>query len=271
MSTPHLLSVRGLSKSYQPGKWPFGRRNAVDALIGASFDVPAGSTVALVGRSGSGKSTLVRCLARLEQADCGEVLLDGCDLMKLSQRDLKLRRRELQIVFQHSATAINPRFSALEAVSEPLHIQEIGDRRERRATALAWIETVGIPAAWADRSSLEFSGGERQRLALARALVLGPKLLILDEALAGLDRGTQDRIVCLLLEMQERHSLTYLFITHDLLLASKLASKAIVMDRGRIVEVASFGSIPGEFRSSAALALVRAIPPSQHTASSVLF
>ena len=269
MSAPPLLSVRGLSKSFRSGGWSFGRRNVVPAVIDATLDLAANSTLALVGRSGSGKSTLARCLVRLERADSGEIWFDGCDIGNLRERELKPVRRKLQIVFQHSATAINPRFSALEAVSEPLHIQRIGARSERRARALELLEDVGIPASWARRRSLEFSGGERQRLALARALALQPRLLILDEALSGLDRTTQHRIVSLLLDLQAKHSLAYLFITHDLLLASKLVTGVAVMESGRIVETGLSAGILAAPHSPAAQALVQAIPQPLAGANSV--
>ncbi|HLH02463.1 MAG TPA: dipeptide/oligopeptide/nickel ABC transporter ATP-binding protein [Bryobacteraceae bacterium] len=269
MSSPPLLSVQGLHKSYRSPKRPFHAPAVLPALIDITLQLASHSTLVLVGRSGSGKSTLARCIARLEAADSGAVFFAGRNLMHLHPRELKPIRRELQIVFQHSATAINPLFTALEAVAEPLDVQQIGHRRERRERALEAIETVGLPRAWAHRSSLEFSGGERQRLALARALILEPRLLILDEALSGLDRVTQNRISDLLHALQQQRSLAYLFITHDLQLASRVGRELAVMEHGRIVESGPVAAILAQPQSDAAAALVRAIPQLPGTSPSL--
>jgi peptide/nickel transport system ATP-binding protein len=259
MSEP-LLAVRRLSKTYRRKSLPFLRATPVQAITGIDLDLLRGSTVGLVGRSGCGKSTLARCIARLEQPEEGEVWLNGRNLLTLRSNELKAARRAVQIVFQHSATSINPRFAAADAIAEPLRIQKTGDRMDRSRKAAEMMERVGIPAAWGTRSSLEFSGGERQRLALARSLVLRPQLLILDEALAGLDRATQDNICQLLVRLQAEFEMTYLFITHDLLLAARLASRICVMDGGRIVESAATPRLFENARSEPARRLIESIP-----------
>ncbi|MFL6353811.1 MAG: ABC transporter ATP-binding protein [Bryobacteraceae bacterium] len=233
-----LLTVRALSKRYMQGHW-FSKRFLVTALDEINLTVQSRSTVALVGQSGSGKSTLARCLARLADADSGEIWFEGKNLLTLSSADLVATRHRIQLIFQNSAAAMNPRLSAAEIVGEPLRIQHRAGKKERRKQALAMLDQVGIPAAWADRSPFEFSGGQRQRIVIARALVLRPRLLILDEALSGLDLSIQAQIANLLLELQGSFSLTYLYISHDLRLAAYLADEMVVMQQGRIVESGS--------------------------------
>ena len=233
-----LLSVRALSKRYMRGQW-FSRKFPVTALDDVNLTVHPGSTVALVGQSGSGKSTLARCVAHLTDSDSGEIWFEGRNLLTLSSADLFASPHRIQLIFQNSAAAMNPRFSAAEIVAEPLRIQRRAGKKERRRQALAMLDQVGIPAAWADRSAFEFSGGQRQRLVIARALVLRPKLLILDEALSGLDLSIQAQIANLLIDLRASFSLTYLYISHDLRLAAYLADEMVVMQRGRIVESGS--------------------------------
>jgi ABC-type glutathione transport system ATPase component len=230
-----LLRVCGLYKSYLQGRGLFGKRYAISALHGVDLEIPRGETLVLAGESGSGKSTLARCMAGLEKIDAGEVWLEGKTLARLGPRELAGVRRQVQLVFQDSAAALNPQMTAAEIVAEPLVIQKAGTPQEQRATALERMEQVGLARAWADRRPLEFSGGQRQRLAIARALTLHPKLLILDEALSGLDLLTQLQIVRLLQELQAKHQLTYLFITHDVGLAQRLGGEIVVMRDGQIV------------------------------------
>lgn len=230
-----LLEVQGLTKSYLQGRWSAARVRVV-ALDGVNLILAARSTLALVGKSGSGKSTLGRCLALLEAPSAGEIRYRGRDVSKLRPSELRSIRREIQFVFQQSATALNPRLSVLDSVAEPLRIGRTLSRKEIVALALATLEQVGMPGGTSHRSPMELSGGQRQRVAIARALVLKPKLLILDEALSGLDLCTQAEIANLLRRLQASLSLSYIFITHDLRMAAHLAGTIAVMDRGRIVE-----------------------------------
>jgi ABC-type glutathione transport system ATPase component len=255
-----LLRVRHLSKRYVQGRWFSRKKFPVTALDDISLTVHSRSTVALVGQSGSGKSTLARCLARLADADSGEIWFEGKNLVTLSSADLVATRRRIQLIFQNSAAAMNPRFSAADIVGEPLRIQHRAGKKERRKQALAMLEQVGIPSAWADRSPLEFSGGQRQRLVIARALVLKPTLLILDEALAGLDLSIQAQIANLLLDLQASFSLTYLYISHDLRLAGYLADEIFVMQRGRIVESGSVVDVFSHPKHPHTRVLIASIP-----------
>ena len=230
-----MLEALHVSKCYAQGRWYLRNRFRVTALDDVSLTIHPRSTVALVGESGAGKSTLGRCLARLEEPDSGEIRFEGRNLLTLRSEELFAARRNIQFVFQDSAMAMNPRLSAAEVVEEPLLIQTSMVSAARRQQAHAMMEQVGISPQWARRSALEFSGGQRQRLAIARALMLKPRLLILDEALSSLDLPIQAQITKLLLDLQASLSLAYLFITHDLGLAARMADRIAVLRAGRIV------------------------------------
>ena len=174
-------------------------------------------------------------MARLEEPDSGEIRFEGKNLLTLRSEELFAARRNIQFIFQDSAMAMNPRLSASEVVEEPLLIQTGIASRARQEQAHAMMEQVGISPQWARRPPLEFSGGQRQRLAIARALMLKPRLLILDEALSSLDLPIQTQITKLLLDLQASLSLAYLFITHDLALAARIADRIAVLRAGRIV------------------------------------
>lgn len=255
-----LLTIRHLSKSYTQRRWFSRNRPPVSVLDDINLTVSSRSTVALVGESGSGKSTLARCVARLTAADSGEIWLGDKNLLTASSTDLRAMRHQIQVIFQNSTAAMNPRFSALEIVDEPLRIQERTGKRERRKQALAMLDQVGIPPEWAERSPFEFSGGQRQRLIIARALVLKPALLILDEALSGLDLSIQAQIANLLIELQASFSLTYLYISHDLRLAGYLADEMVIMQRGKIVESGTVEEVFSNPKHSYTRALIASIP-----------
>jgi len=234
-----LLRAAGLSRRYTRGGW-MSRRRQLEVLRAVDLKIEAGSTVALIGASGSGKSTLARCLACLEEPDSGEIWFAGQNLARLRQRELAPFRRQIQLIFQEPDASLNPRFPAVEIVSEPLLIAGLGTKRKRREQALELMELVGLGAHLGSRLPGELSGGQRRRLAIARALALQPRILILDEALTGLDLSTRAQISNLLLRLQEVCSLTYLCISHDFGLVSHFADEVVVMDNGRIVE----GGVP---------------------------
>lgn len=231
-----LLRAVNLSKRYIRGGWLSSRRSPVEVLRAVDLKIRAGSTVALIGSSGSGKSTLARCLACLEEQDSGEIWFAGKNLAKLTRRELLPLRRQIQLIFQEPCASLNPRFTAVEIVSEPLLIAGVGAKRGRRERSLELMDLVGLPAYLGSRLPFELSGGQRRRLAIARALALEPKLLILDEALTGLDLSTRAQISNLLLKLQEICSLTYLCISHDFGLVTHFADEVAVLDEGRIVE-----------------------------------
>jgi len=231
-----LLIVEKLAKRYERTT-ALGSKKEVLALQEVSFSIGRGSTLALVGESGSGKSTLAFCIACLERPTSGRIVFGGNEIAALGEKQLREVRPQIQLVFQDPVRSLNPRFSALEIVSEPLIVQGRLNKQEREARGRALLAQVGIPQEKESQKADEFSGGQRQRLAIARALSLEPKLLVLDEALSALDCSVQAQIANLLLELQAVLGLTYLFITHDLGMAAHLADEIAVMEQGRVVEM----------------------------------
>ncbi len=236
-----LLRVINLSKQYvRGGLWR--KRVSISAAAAVSFDIARGQTLAVVGPSGSGKSTVARCITRLERPDSGHIFFEDSDIAQADSTYLLSYRSSIQIVFQDPVTSMNPRFSAREVLEEPLLLARSAlSSRPARTNRLDLIRSqmaeVGLSPDWTDRSILHFSGGQLQRLALARALIVRPKLLVLDEALSGLDLSTQAQIANLLLDLQAAHTLTYLLVSHDLALVARLADVIAVMSDGRTVEV----------------------------------
>jgi ABC-type glutathione transport system ATPase component len=230
-----LLRVENLVKHYAASRPAFSK-DEFAALNGVSLSIPARTTLALVGESGCGKSTLALCIACLEHPTSGSIWFEGVDLAALHENQQRLLRPQIQLVFQHPAGSLNPRWTALEVVSEPFLVQGRFSRQERSDKARTWLDHVGISRKMVRRRADELSGGQKQRLAIARALALEPKLIVLDEALSALDYSVQAQISNLLLELQSSLGLTYLFITHDFAMAAHLADEIAVMDHGRIVE-----------------------------------
>jgi oligopeptide/dipeptide ABC transporter ATP-binding protein len=201
-----------------------------------SFHVDEGQTLGLVGESGSGKTTAGRIVARLVEPDAGEVRFDGMDWLSLKGRELRRRRRELQVVFQDPQSSLNPRMRIGDQVAEPLRVHGLasGDALASRVHAL--LEDVGLPASFARRFPSELSGGQRQRVAIARALAPNPRLVVCDEPVSALDVSVAAQIVNLLTELRERANLSYLFIAHDIAVVSRIADRIAVFYLGRVVE-----------------------------------
>jgi ABC-type oligopeptide transport system ATPase subunit len=254
-----LLIVENLSKFYE-GRSALGPNNAVAALKGVSFSVSPGATLAVVGESGSGKSTLASCISCLERPASGRIIFDGNEITTFDEKRLRELRPQIQLVFQDPARSLNPRFSALEIVSEPLVVQGRFSKGERLDRARALLAQVGIAQEKVLQRAGEFSGGQRQRLAIARALALEPKLLILDEALSALDCSVQAQITNLLLELQASLGLTYLFITHDFAMAAHLADEIAVMECGKIVEQGAADKVLRAPKQEITRCLLAAIP-----------
>jgi oligopeptide transport system ATP-binding protein len=232
-----LLQVRGLRKYFEVrGKGVFRRTTAhVQAVDGIDFDLAPGETLGIVGESGCGKSTLGRTILQLIPATDGNVLYGGRDLTGLSKREMRELRQDLQIVFQDPYASLDPRMPVSAIVAEPLRIHgRYGDGGKARVREL--LELVGLRAEHANRFPHEFSGGQRQRIGIARALALEPKVLILDEPVSALDVSIQAGIINLLLDLQERFGLSYLFVSHDLSVVKHLAHRVAVMHQGKIIE-----------------------------------
>ncbi len=254
-----LLIVDNLEKVYAR-RGVRGTKREVIALQGVSFAIRPESTLALVGESGSGKSTLAFCLACLERPTSGRIIFQGNEITPLDEEHQRAVRPEIQLVFQDPARSLNPRFSALDLVNEPLLVQGRVNKREREDRARTLLAQVGLPQEKALQRAEEFSGGQRQRLAIARALALEPKLLILDEALSALDCSVQAQIANLLLELQSSLGLTYLFITHDFAMAGHLADEIAVMERGKVVEQGAADRVLREPQNEVTRRLIAATP-----------
>jgi ABC-type glutathione transport system ATPase component len=257
-----LLRVDGLCKQFvQRGN--FARTKfLVNAFQDVKLQLFRGRTLALVGESGAGKSTLARCIALLEPPSSGVITLDGVDLLALDKRRLFPMRRRIQLIFQDPASALNPQLTALETIAEPLAIQNVGTKPERRERALQLMEQVGLDPNDASKHRFEFSGGQRQRLAIARALALEPDLLILDESLSALDALNRDLIVQLLVDLQAAGALAYLYVSHDLRLVSQFADEVAVMYQGKIVEQQKTRDIfahPAHFHTRELLSTVHSV------------
>ncbi len=269
MSEP-LLQVRGLAKHFRlkPRKL-FEKPPVLKAVNGIDFDVERGRTLGLVGESGCGKSTAARLVLRLIEPTSGEVTLDGVDIRRSSRKALRALRREMQLVFQDPVSSLNPRMPVGVSIAESLRFHRIGTRAERHAEARHYLEVVGLSRDYFDRLPHEFSGGQAQRIGIARALVLHPRLLILDEPVSALDVSIRAQILNLLMELQAEFGLTYVFISHDLSVVKRICDVTAVLYLGKIVEIAESTHLYREPLHPYTQALIQAIPVAQPGAKSV--
>lgn len=230
-----MLEVRDLCKTRIQGHWR-QRRFEVRALDHVNLTLEIGRTLGLVGESGAGKTTLAMCLVGLERPDAGEICFDGRSILHRNRKQCVRTGWDIQLVFQDSAGALSPRMSAIEIVEEPLLIRGQWNRKERCDRALEAMQKVGLPYAWKNRNSYSLSGGQRQRLAIARALVTEPRVLILDEVLAGLDLSIQGQIMNLLMDLQIEQALSYVYISHNRELVAHVADEVMILHKGRVID-----------------------------------
>jgi oligopeptide/dipeptide ABC transporter ATP-binding protein len=238
-----VLAAENLTKVFHLNRRGLGRAAGLRAVDGISLEVRAGETLGIVGESGCGKSTLGRCLVRLTDITSGTVTFDGRDISKLSRRQLRPIRRELQLVFQDPYASLNPRRRVGDIIAEPLEVHGYGDRRARVARVRELLHVVGLDASHVDRYPHEFSGGQRQRVGIARALAMKPKVIVADEPVSALDVSIQAQVLNLFADLQDELDLTYVFIAHDLGVVRHVSPRIAVMYLGRIMEVAESESL----------------------------
>ncbi|MFB6080080.1 MAG: ABC transporter ATP-binding protein [Haloferacaceae archaeon] len=256
-----LLDVRGLEKHYPVTEGVLKRRvGTVRAVDGVSFRVAPGETLGLVGESGCGKSTVATTLLRLEEPTGGRVLFDGEDVTGFDGEGLTRFRREAQLIFQDPTSSFDPRMSVGESVTEPLRIHGLTDRRKRREVGTDLLERVGLDAGDYDRYPHEFSGGQRQRIAIARALVVNPRLIVADEPVSALDVSVRSSVLRLLERLQAEFGIAMVFISHDLSVVRELCDRVAVMYLGEIVETAPTERLFERPRHPYTEALISAIP-----------
>jgi dipeptide transport system ATP-binding protein len=254
------LEARGLARHYSVPRGAFRAPATLKALAGVSFSLATGRTLAVVGESGSGKSTLARLLALIEKPTAGTLLIDGEDVADADAARRRRLRREVQMVFQNPFGSLNPRHTIGKALEEPLLVNTRMGATERRAAALAIMEKVGLRPEYHHRYPHMFSGGQRQRIAIARAIVLRPRILVLDEPVSSLDVSIRAQVLNLLAGLQEEFGLAYVFVSHDLSVVRHFADDVLVIYLGHAVESGSRDAIFASPRHPYTRALLSATP-----------
>ncbi len=255
-----LLEVQDLKVHFPVRAGPFARRAVVRAVDGVSLRVGRGQTVGVIGESGSGKTTLGRAILRLVEPTSGAVRLDGEPLAGLSGARMKAVRRRMQVIFQDPTASLNPRMSVGAILTEALHIHSVGAASERPARVGSLLERVGLSASAAAKRPHELSGGMRQRVGIARALSIGPDIVIADEAVSALDVSVQAQIINLLQDLQDETGMAMLFIGHDLSVVQHLCARVVVLYLGRVMESGSVAEVFGRPRHPYTRALLDAAP-----------
>ena len=260
-SNSPLLRVQDLRRDYPlPRTSLLGPRPQVHALRGVSLDIHAGRSLGVVGESGSGKSTLARLVMALDTPSAGSVELLGRDLHRLTACELRAARRDLQMVFQDPYGSLDPRQTVETIVTEPLQALANATKAELRERAAEVLAQVGLRAGDAHKYPHEFSGGQRQRIAIARALITRPRLIVADEPVSALDVSVQAQVLNLLQDLQERHGVSYLLISHDLAVVQQLCDEVLVLYQGQVVERGAPQALFTQPRHPYTQALVAAVP-----------
>ena len=257
-----LLSVRNL-KAYFPVRKGMVVRRVVDqvkAVDDVSFDIARGETLGMVGESGCGKTTIGRSILRLIQPRAGSIVFDGMELTALGRREFRGFYRRIQMIYQDSSSAMDPRMSVGDIIAEPLEINRIGDRESRRQRVLELLDRVGLRDQTVGAYPHELSGGQRQRVGIARALAMKPDLIVCDEPVSALDVSIQAQIINLLQRLQREFGLTYLFIAHDLAVVHHIADRIVVMYLGKVMEIAPSETLIGEPLHPYTQVLLSAVP-----------
>ncbi|MFK5709252.1 ABC transporter ATP-binding protein [Lysinibacillus boronitolerans] len=255
-----ILKVENLKKSFQIAGGLFQKKQYVNAVIDVSFEIEEGTTFSLVGESGCGKSTTGRLITRLIAPTNGSIVVDGKEVTTAKPSELRHLRQTVQMIFQDPYASLNPRMKVKELVGEPLEIHTKLSKAEREKLVLEMLEVVGLNAEHADRYAHEFSGGQRQRLGIARALITKPKLIIADEPVSALDVSIQSQILNLLKQLQQEYKISYLFISHDLSVVEHISHYIGVMYLGSIVEIGRKETIFNEPKHPYTQALIASVP-----------
>lgn len=256
-----LITVRDLKKYYPIKRIDsFTRFDQLKAIDGISFDLFAGETLGLVGESGCGKSTTRKLMLNVEPPTGGEIRYRGDNIFSMPKWALKQYRRNVQTVYQDPYSSLNPKWKVMKLVAEPMVIHRIGDRKSRENKVKELLALVGLREQYADSFAHEFSGGQRQRLCIARALALDPEVIIADEPVSALDVSIQAQVINLFQDLKERLNLTYLFISHDLNVVRHISDRVAVMYLGRIVEIAETEELFEKPLHPYSKALIKAIP-----------
>ncbi|WP_065709137.1 ABC transporter ATP-binding protein [Acinetobacter baumannii] len=255
-----ILEVKDLKKSFYSRKGLFGKEE-FQAVKGVSFKLAKGKTLGLVGESGSGKTTVGLLLMRLHQASGGQALIEGKDILSLTEKEFAKYQRKIQIIFQNPYASLNPRFTIGQILLEPMQIHGIGkDDAARKQIALGLLERVNLPEQAYYRYPHEFSGGQRQRIAIARCLTLKPEILICDESVSALDVSVQAQVLNLLQDLQDEFGLSYIFISHDLSVVKYISDQVMVMNHGEVVEIANSDELYAHPQHDYTKRLLQAIP-----------
>lgn len=260
MNTP-LIQVKNLSKVFEVNGGFLKKANRLQAVNNISFDIMPGETLCLVGESGCGKSTLGRCVLQLIKPTEGEVIYNGQDLAKLSEKQMRPIRQDLQMIFQDPYASLNPRMTIREIVGAPLEsFGLVSSREEKEARIREICKIIGISEEWLNKYPHEFSGGQRQRIVIARALVMNPKFVVCDEPVSALDVSIRSQVLNLMKDIQEKYGYSYLFVSHDLSVVNYIGDRIAVMYLGQIVELASKEELFNNPKHPYTQALLSAIP-----------
>ena len=257
-----LLKVEHLCKEFPTASGLSARfsKRVVSAVNDVSFEIRAGETFGLVGESGCGKSTTGRAIMHLDPPTSGKVYFEGRDVSKMSKKELKAMRREMQFIFQDPYASLNPRMTIGEIIAEPMVIHGIGTPEERQARVRELLDVVGLNPEHINRDPHEFSGGQRQRVGIARSFILRPKLIICDEPVSALDVSIQAQVLNLLKDLQRQYGTAYLFIAHDLSVVQHISDRVAVMYLGKMVELSDWKSLYAEPNHPYTQSLLSAVP-----------
>jgi peptide/nickel transport system ATP-binding protein/oligopeptide transport system ATP-binding protein len=258
---PPLLEVTDLKKHY-PVRSGILRRavGKVHSVDGVSFTIGVGETLGMVGESGCGKSTVARSILRLVEPTGGSIRLNGTDITHLGKATLRPHRRSMQIIFQDPFASLNPRMTAGDIVGEPLAVHGLATGNKKRERVAELFDQVGLRPDQMQNFPHQFSGGQRQRICIARALSLGPDLIVCDEPVSALDVSIQAQVINLLIDLQRKHGFSYLFIAHDLAVVAHISHRVAVMYLGRIVEIAEKAKLFANPRHPYTQALLASVP-----------